>query len=295
MAEESPAASPTAITISLLNMKGGVGKTTLAVNLAWQLSRKLKKRVLLVDLDPQFNASQYLMTFKEWTDHRAKNGTIADLLLDLRTSTLRLKKGRNGSPSLAAIIRKCIFRREDSEHGGSLHLLPSELVLARAVKNPQGVSYKLEKALNHIRSGYDFVFIDCAPTDSVLTDTALTASDFVLIPVKPDRFSALGYAAIQETLDAFREESHDPHSVRELGVVFNNVYGDSDIEDDCMADVASQADYVFTSRIAVSRSYMRAIHAKTPVFDTPYTRFKTKWRMSSLVAEMTDRLEALSV
>ena len=54
--------------ISLLNMKGGVGKTTLAVNLAWHTYSRSKKRVLLVDLDPQFNASQYMMHFQAYSE-----------------------------------------------------------------------------------------------------------------------------------------------------------------------------------------------------------------------------------
>ena len=61
--------------ISLLNMKGGVGKTTLAVNLAWHTFRRNKKRVLLVDLDPQFNASQYMMHYDVYSKHVKTNGT----------------------------------------------------------------------------------------------------------------------------------------------------------------------------------------------------------------------------
>ncbi len=293
MAKTSKETDSQAITISFLNMKGGVGKTTLAVNLAWGLYRRGHKRVLLVDLDPQFNASQYLMTYKEWDAHRTQKGTVADLLLDPRTTRLRLRPSKKKRLPLASVIRKCIFKRDNGRRGGCLHLLPSELVLARAVKNPQGVSFKLEKGLSCIRQQYDFIFIDCAPTDSVLTDTALTASDFIVIPVKPDRFSALGYAAIQETIDTFREESYDPHNVAELGVVFNHVYGDVRIEDECMAEVAKQADYVFTNVIKVSRSYLRAIHTKTPVFDTPYTRFTTKWAIARLVDEMEQRLAQL--
>lgn len=176
------------VTIALLNMKGGVGKTTLAVNLAWHLCRRGRKKVLLIDLDPQFNASQYTMNYEEWLNHRDKQGTVADLLLEPRRPRMRIKKKASQES-----IGKFIFRREKSYHGGLLDVLPSELDLSQAIKAPQGIAYLLERKLEGFREAYDFVFIDCAPTDSILTDTALMASDFVLTPVKPDRFSVLGY------------------------------------------------------------------------------------------------------
>src|SRR4051812_21390703 len=98
--------SRSATTISLLNMKGGVGKTTLAVNLAWHLCRRGRKKVLLIDLDPQFNASQYTMSYEEWVRHREK-GTIADVLLEPRRSRLKIK----GKPHVEP-ISKFIFQKE---------------------------------------------------------------------------------------------------------------------------------------------------------------------------------------
>jgi len=80
-------------TIALINMKGGVGKTTLSVNLAWHLCRERKQKVLLVDLDPQFNSSQYVMTYDEWDRHRQHpRGTIADLLIEPTKDTMALKR-----------------------------------------------------------------------------------------------------------------------------------------------------------------------------------------------------------
>ena len=84
--------------ISLLNMKGGVGKTTLAVNLAWTLYED-KKRVLLVDLDPQFNATQYVMDYNEFSDHKKNSGTIADLLLEHPILTVTGKQERPKQPT----------------------------------------------------------------------------------------------------------------------------------------------------------------------------------------------------
>lgn len=285
----APTSAPAARTISLLNMKGGVGKTTLAVNLAWHLCRRGRKRVLLVDLDPQFNSSQYLMTGDEWESHRKHRGTVADVLIEPHTPRMSLSK----KPPKPVPVSKYIFRKETRFTGGRLDLLPSELALSKAVKNPDRVPYRLEKALETIRGQYDFIFIDCAPTDSVLTDTALMASDFVMVPTRPDRFSVLGYALLQETFESFRAALPDPHRVKDLGVVLTQVVGGSDIESQTIQDITDAANYVFNTQIPQSRSYLRALHGKTPVFDTRYTRSFTKFILTSLVNEMNTRIATL--
>ena len=121
-----------------------------------------------------------------------------------------------------------------------LWLIPSELRLANVVKNPQGIEYRLYRRMQYWKN-FDYVFIDCAPGDTVLTATALMCSDFILVPVKPDRFSVVGYGNMQEVIDAFRYDYPDPQKVQDLGVVFNQVKGDSDIEEECK-DTAKDED-----------------------------------------------------
>lgn len=166
--------------------------------------------------------------------------------------------------------------------------------MSQAVKSPTGIPYLLEKRLESVRNKYDFIFIDCAPTDSVLTDTALMASDFVLTPVKPDRFSVLGYGQIQSILEVFRDSFPDPHSVADLGVVFTQVEGNSDIEKESMDVIEQQADYVFETAIYRSRSYLSSVQQQAPVFDTRYAHSVTKTALNQLVMEMNGRIEALT-
>lgn len=285
-----------ATTISLLNMKGGVGKTTLAVNLAWHLCRRDHRRVLLIDLDPQFNASQYLMDYATYDEHAKLRGTVADLLLEpaktrmtLRAKKPTKRKGPSTTPLMSAL--HCV---EETSRGGRLDLLPSDLNLGNAIKNPQGIEYKLEKALGSVRSQYEYIFIDCAPTISVLTAVALMASDYVMTPVKPDRFSILGHEMMQGVLEDFRRVYPDPRSVADLGVVFTQVQGDEDIELGCMEAVAQSASYVFEAQIRQStRSFLRAVHEQTPVFDTRYATKVTRASITSLVREMEARLTSL--
>lgn len=277
-------------TISLLNMKGGVGKTTLAVNLAWHSFRHGANRVLLIDFDPQFNASQYVMDYSEYETHVKDNGTIADLLIEQPTLRLKPRKKTSSPEKTIAVIEEgpeCYF-----------HFLPSQLALAHVVKNPAQMEFRLEKILGAFRDQYDYIFIDCAPTDSILTTMALTASNFILVPMRPDRFSILGFTNLIDTIRTFRNNSSDPNKVRELGVVFTQVRSNSGPEDQCKLDVRSQAaaldQYVFESELVFSNTFLTAIQNQTPAFDTKYARDELKNNISEIVKEMEFRIGELA-
>ena len=275
-------------TISLLNMKGGVGKTTLAVNLAWYMHQRQNKNVLLVDLDPQFNATQYVMDFSDFDSHRKAKGTIADLLIDQPKLSLKIKKLKAKPSTAFYTVGKTGSKRFD--------LLPAELNLAWVVKNPAQMDYRLEKLLTDVRKGYDYVFIDCAPTDSVLTTMALTASDYLVVPMRPDQFSLFGYANLLNTLDTFRTNCPDPHKVKDLGVVFTQVMGNSTIETDCIkkikTEAAKQKGYVFSSHFKHSRSFIRALKDQTPIFRTQYASATSKDAAAAVAKEMETRIAA---
>jgi chromosome partitioning protein len=275
-----------ATTISFINMKGGVAKTTLAVNIAGELARQY--RVLLIDLDPQFNATQYLMDYESFEKHRQDSGTIADVLIEPNRQRMPLAKKKQTTLT----VEECIIR-VPVQQNRELAFLPSELDLSKAVKNPQGIEYKLEKALEPTQQKFDYILIDCAPTDSVLTTTALTASDFILVPMRPDKFSVLGYAQILEVLEDFRRRYPDPHHVRDLGVVFTQVTGKSDIENQCMRDVAVQADYVFRTDLPWSKTYMRSVNEQTLLTETRFARKSTTDVFPALTKELLDRISEL--
>lgn len=283
----------TTTTIALLNMKGGVGKTTLAVNLAWHSYRHKKKRVLLIDLDPQFNASQYMLDFNVYKDHLKNNGTIADLLIDQPELSLTKKKKK------AIPVSKRIAEMATAPSGHYLHFLPSQLALAHVVKNPAQMDFRLEKILSEIRHSYDYIFIDCAPTDSVLTTMTLTASNYILIPIRPDRFSILGYANLVDTVRAFKEKTPDPNDVKELGLIFTQVRGNNEVERSCMDEVRSLASsygsYVFPSTLKFSNTFLRAVEDQTPAFETRYARDELKENLSNIVKDMEKRIDGLSL
>lgn len=279
-----------AVVISLLNMKGGVGKTTLAVNLAWHLFSRKKQRVLIVDLDPQFNASQYMLDFITYDDHVKTRGTIADIFIDQPGLQLTTKKKKPSD-----ITRVLRLEQQGARY---IDILPSQLELAHVVKNPAQKEYKLQKCLEPMSELYDYIIIDCAPTDSVLTTMALTASNYLLIPMRPDRFSILGYANLVKTIEEFKSNSHDPNSVRTLGLVFTQVAGQSDVESESMSQVRAAAamdgEYVFESYLPYSQTISRAIQDQTPIYQTVYARQTLKDNMANIVNEMQNRIDELS-
>ncbi|MFT3944368.1 MAG: ParA family protein [Ancrocorticia sp.] len=162
---------------AIANQKGGVGKTSLAVELAYQLS--IEQRCLLVDLDPQASASNILGIDQEPEAH-----TVFDLLGD--------------APRRAQILHTI---RQAGPAWGNLSCLPAERALAD-VEQDSGIGreMKLKQILEEIRDDYEVVIIDCPPSLGVLTANALVAADQVLIVSEPRIESAQAIGEILATI-----------------------------------------------------------------------------------------------
>jgi len=198
-------------------MKGGVGKTTLAVNIADCLARRHDKRVLLVDIDPQFNATQCLFSANDYMNH-LKNGR--DNIIDIFDKNTKIivstVSGANKTKS------KELAKIKSVKIKTNFWAIPGNLDLYRIYIPPgDGREKMLKKYLEKNQKKYDFVIIDTPPTPSVWMTSALIASDYYLIPTKADPISLTGIDLLQ-TIVQEKKNNHNL-SIKCAGVVLTIV------------------------------------------------------------------------
>jgi len=175
------------ITVAVINQKGGVGKTTTAVNLGAGLAR-LGKRVLLIDFDPQANLTSHLSM-----ERKSDDATVYDLL-------------RSGS-SLADLARPAGEPNLWVVPAGT-DLAGVELELAAEIGREVILRDRIEDARKNGQP-YDFVFIDCAPSLGLLAINALTAADEALVPIQAEFFALAGMARFIEVKDLIQDRLND--------------------------------------------------------------------------------------
>lgn len=275
--------------LALINMKGGVGKSTLAVNIAWEFATAPRNlRVLLVDIDPQFNASQYTVGARQMDVLlRSDHPTVWDVFEQFTAVPGRTGAGPlNPQDALVSVYRSRV-------NNGRIDLMPSRLELSNTLRNPTGKEQLLERAISQIEDNYDVIVLDCAPTESILTTAAYLVSDWILIPVRPEFLSTIGLPLLAQSLTEF-EARYPGRSPDVAGIVFNAMsnYSPEEVtsKQEVIAEAAARHWNVFQREVRYSKSFPKGAREGAPIFMTSYAHSQTKANFRAFADELAARV-----
>ncbi len=203
----------TPVVVSIINLKGGVGKTTVVALLA-RIAAEKGLNVLAVDLDPQANLSQALMTGPDYRNFMEnREPSIVELLNGYRPPS-------DEQPSSAPLDPNQVIKQVGTKD--NFHFIPSRFDFSdNLISSVKPDSRALARFISEKMGKKDLILIDCAPTESILTRTAYHASRYVLVPVRTEFFSTIGFPLLKESLDKFKSENPS-HAIDVCGVLINN-------------------------------------------------------------------------
>ncbi|MYC08114.1 MAG: ParA family protein [Chloroflexi bacterium] len=242
------------IVVSVINMKGSVGKTTVAAMLARVSALVFKQDVLAIDLDPQANLSQSLMGeygYKRFLEN--KSPSIVEIFKGYQPPTPL-------NPSSSPLDIDNVVHEVTS----NLHVIPSRFDFSDNLISSIGTDPRvLARLIANSFQSKDLILIDCAPTESILTQTAYHASGYILVPVKPEFFATIGFPLLNDSLNAFKS-SNPGHQIAVIGIVINNSFydGGNDVgpeKERSMKEISEEASenswHIFRNQLVHSRGF----------------------------------------
>ncbi len=231
---------PMARVVSIINLKGGVAKTTTTVALAETLASRFGKRILVIDLDPQTNATTMLIGEKRWKEINEKGWTLATLFKDALEPT-------NKAFDLNKTLQKKV---SDVQGAEKVDLLPSSLDLIdvqdKLASAPSGQFYSvtpidlLRLAVKSILDNYDLVLVDCPPNLGIITLNGLRISEGYIIPTVPDVLSTYGIPQIIKRVANFSQEIAE--DIAPLGIIITKYQENSTIHVNVSRDLRRRDD-----------------------------------------------------
>lgn len=246
--------------ISVANQKGGVGKTTTSVNISASIANKGKK-VLLVDLDPQGNATSGVGIDKTSLDF-----SIYDLIC-------------GNAKEASQVVLKTDFK--------NLDLLPSTISLAGAeieLVDVENRAHNLKNILSVIKDSYDYIFIDCPPSLGLLTLNALVASASVLVPIQCEFFALEGLSQLVNTVRTVKKLYNDELQLE--GVLLTMYDGRLNLTN----QVASEIKKYFPDKVFKTVIPRNVRLSEAPSFGQPVVYFDYLSKGASAYLELADEI-----
>lgn len=269
-----------AVVAAVMNMKGGVGKSTVAANVGWYAGFQRSLRVLMVDLDPQFNLSQYILGVEKY-----------EALVESEAPTIeKLFHPEGIAPGeFEALIQHV----KDWPDGSCLHLAPASLDLAWSMRLAMDRAHVLRDALDTVRDQYDLILIDCAPTESILSTATYLAASQIIVPVRPEFLSAIGVPLLLKSLKEFEKTHSRENQPMVAGILFNDVRDrvEHNRARRFVRDQATLNDLpLFRHYLSHSDSYPAGARQGKPIFLTDNARTVRKEELSEVGEEILTRI-----
>ncbi len=231
--------------IAIANQKGGVGKTTTAINLSACLAER-RKKVLVIDIDPQGNTSSGLGIDKNAIEYGVYEMIVGD-----------------------ADIKDCIHPTEIKR----LKIIPSSIELSGAEIELYGMEnreYRLKEKLDKVKKDYDFIIIDCPPSLGMLTINALTAAGSVIIPIQCEYYALEGLTQIIYTVNLIKERLNDKLKIE--GIVFTMFDSRTNLSEQVVENVKENLDQHFYDTIIPRNIRL----AEAPSFGKPINLYDSR-------------------
>ena len=275
-----------------INLKGGVGKTTTTVALAEVLSAEFGKKVLVIDIDPQTNATTMLIGEERWEELNKKEHTLARLFKDAL-------EPQNNQFDIEATLQRGV---SNVSGANSIDLLPSSLDLISVQDKlgsaPSGEFFAVnptEILWRNVKSrlgNYDYVIVDCPPNLGIITLNGLRISEGYIIPTIPDVLSTYGIPQIVSRVQKFSDAIAE--SINPMGIVITKYQAASTVHKNTLRQLGASDEMppLFSTTIPQANQFAAAAE------HTGLFTIKQKWGYSglaekfiSLAEEIMDKLE----